>query len=152
MCKDNTIIVSWSWVGVLVGMFFIAAGVIATRAGVTLTWGEIIIIPFVLTFFLNKKRHYSFTESGSTVKWILCKRTILEEDIQQIDVFETKSGTWIVVALKDAQDIVSWAGRKELLIHYLQNRGRCFLIPLQWGERDKALHILRECYPTKIIQ
>ena len=151
MCKGNTIITSWSWVAAWIALIFLTVGILATGAGAQLTWGEIIFIPFVFGLFLNKKHYYFFSDSGFTVKYLFSKTNVTKEKIQQVDAFETKSGTWIVIKLHGAPEIASWAGRKELIGYYLRNRKNCFLIQLRWGERDKAMEILRESFPDKIM-
>lgn len=151
MCKGNTIITSWSRVNAFICIFLIAGGIIATFLGADLTWGEIVIIPFVLSFLLNKKCYFCFTGSGFTVQWLFRKHTVSEEEIKQIDVFGTKSGTWIVVELNGASTISPRISRTEILIYCLRHLCKSFLIPLQWGQRDKALEILRMYYPHKIV-
>lgn len=151
MCKDNTIITSWSEIGAVISGFFLIGGIIASLLGAHLTWGEITIIPFVVTFFLNGKRYYCFADSALTVRSRFRKKTVPVEEIKQIDIFGTKSGTWIVVELNGAPAIAPKASRKEIFSYYLQNRRKSFLIPLQWGERDKALEILRKCCPHKMV-
>lgn len=151
MCKGNTIATSWSWIGAIVSIFIISGGIIVSTFGVHLTWGEIMIIPFVLSFFLNKKHHYCFTDSGFTVHWMICKQIVSAAQIKQVDVFTVKSGTWIVIELNGAPPIPPRVSRTSLLSYYIQNRKESFLLPLQWGERDKALEILRICCSRKIM-
>lgn len=55
MCKDNTITTSWSWAGAVAAAFFVIGGFLATSLGIRLTWGEIILIPFILTFFSEQE-------------------------------------------------------------------------------------------------
>ena len=151
MCKDNTIATSWSGIGAIIGILIIGGGIIATMLGAHLTWGEIIIIPFILTFFLNKKHKYCFTDFGFTRQWMIRKHTVSAEQIKQVDVLATKSGTWIVIELHGAPTIPPKVSRATILSYSVLNRKKSFLLPLQWGERDKALEILRNCYPQKII-
>lgn len=150
MCKDNTITTSWSEIGAIIGFLIIGCGIIVTMVGVRLTWGEVIIIPFILTFFLNKKRVYCFSGSGFTMQWMFHKHTVLAEEIKQVLVHTTKSGTWIVIKLNGAPSVPSKVSRVTLLSYSVRNRKESFLLPLQWGERDKALEILRVCCPQKI--
>lgn len=151
MCKDNTIITSWSGINVFISGFLIIGGIIASSLGADLTWGEITIIPFILSFFLNKKRYYCFADSGFTVQRMVLKHTVSAEKIKQIDVFATKSGTWIVIELNGAPPFPPKVSRATILSYFMQNRKESFLLPLQWGERDKALEILRICCPQNII-
>lgn len=151
MCKDNTIATSWSGIGAIISILIIGGGIIATMLGAHLTWGEIIIIPFILTFFLNKKHRYCFTDFGFTMQWMIRKHTVSAEQIKQVDVLATKSGTWIVIELHGAPTIPPKVSRATILSYSVLNRKKSFLLPLQWGERDKALEILRNCYPQKII-
>ena len=151
MCKDNTIITSWSGINVYISGFLLIGGIIASLLGADLTWGEITIIPFILSFFLNKQRYYCFEDSGFTVQWMVLKHTVSAEKIKQIDVFATKSGTWIVIELNGAPPIPETVSRAAVLSYSVLNRKESFLLPLQWGERDKALKILRSCCPQKII-
>ena len=149
MCKDDSITTSWSWVSVFVFAIFAAGAIIATSLGIHLTWGEIVIIPFILSFFLNKKCYYCFTDSGFTVQWLFFKRTISADKIKQIDFFGTKSGTWIVIELIGAPSIDPRTSRKAIISYCLRHYRKSFLLGLQWGERDKALILLRRCFPNK---
>ena len=146
MCKDNTITASWSWISAFFVGLFVLGGIIATSLGADLTWGEIIIFPFLLTFWLNKKSSYRFEDSVFTVRRMVCNHTISAEEINQIEVMGTKSGTWIVVELIGAPTIACKASRMEIIIYCLRNYRKSFLIPLQWGERDNALEILRKYF------
>lgn len=151
MCKGNTIITSWSWIGPYIAGPFIVAGIIATSFGLKLTWGDIVFVPFILTFFLNKKRHYCFEDSGFTMNWLICKQVIPIERIKRIDVLGTKLGTWIVVELNDAPDYTLSADCADILVYYLRHYRKSYLIPLQWGEHDKAVAMLRKYFPQEII-
>ena len=150
MCKGNTIEISWSWIGAIASILMIGGGIIATMLGAHLTWGEIIILPFLVTFFLNRKHRYRFTDSGFTMQWMIRKRIISAEQIKQIDVLTTKSGTWIIIELHDAPPLPSQASRAALFYYSVRHRKESFLLPLQWGERDQALDIIRVCCPEKI--
>lgn len=150
MCKDNSITSSLSRVGAFVVATFILGGFIASSLGADLTWGEVVIIPFILTFFLNKPCHYCFADSGFSVKWILRKRFISAETIRQIDVFGSKSGTWIVVELYGTPAIALAASRLEILSYCLQHQRKSFLILLKHGECDKALELLQKYFPQKV--
>lgn len=151
MCKENTISTTWSWISAIFSIFILATGIIVSTFVEPLTWGEITIIPFIWSFFLNSKQHYCFTDSGFTFKWIIRKNMVPVERIKQVDVFSTKSGTWIVIELNDAPPIPPKITCATLLFYAIKNRKDSFLLPLQWGERDKALEILRICCPQKII-
>lgn len=151
MCKENTITTSWAWLGAIVGLMIIGCGIIASSLGAQLTWGEIIIVPFVLTFFLNRKCRYCFTNSGFTIQWMICKHTVLAEDIKQVNFVATKSGTWIVVELMDASAFPPEVSRIAVITYFIKNHRKCCLLPLQWGERDNALEIFRICCPQKIV-
>lgn len=153
MCKGNTIITSWSWIGVFISVPIVAIGILAAYLGADLTWGAILIIPFVITFFLNTKHEYSFSETGFALerKRLLSKHTVLTGEIRQIEVFATKTGTWIMIEKTGAPDVPPYANRRKLLLYHLKNRRKSYLIPLEWGERDRALAILRAFYPDKIV-
>ena len=153
MCKGNKIITSWSWIGACISIPIVVAGFLASYFGAELTWGEFVIIPFIVTAILNIRHEYSFSEKNFAIerKRLLSKHIVPAEEIQQIEVFTTKSGTWIVIKKAGAPDILPYADRKDLLLYRLKNRRTSYLIPLQWGERDKALAILREFYSDKIV-
>lgn len=151
MCKDNTIITSWSWLGAIVGIPIIFGGIVATMFGADLTWGEIMITPFILFFFL-KKQCCSFSDSGFTVQWFLFKHTVSADKIKQIDFFETKSGTWIVIELVGAPPVDPMASRSAIISYYLRHLRKCYLLQLQFGERDKAFALLHECFPHKYMR
>lgn len=151
MCKDNTITTSWSWIGAIISIFIISGGIFATMVGTHLTWGEIVIIPFILTFFTNRKHCYCFTDSGFTLQRMIRNHIVPVEQIKQVHVVSTKSGTWIIIELNGAPPIPTKINRATILTYSIHNRKEIFLLPLQWGERDKALEILRICYPQKII-
>lgn len=150
MCEDNSITTSLSRFSVVVVAPFILGGFIASSLGAELSWGEVVIIPFILTFFLNKPHRYCFADSGFTVKWIICKHFIPTETIKQIDVFGTKSGTWIVVELNGTPAIALDASRLEILSYCLQHQRKSFLILLKHGEYDKALELLQKYFPQKV--
>lgn len=150
MCKDNSITSSLSWVSAFVVATFLLGGFIASSLGADLTWGEVVIIPFIMTFFLNKPRCYRFTDSGFTVKRIFREHFISAETIRQIDVFSTKSGTWIVVELFGSPTITLAASRLEILSYCLQHPRKSYLIALKHGECDKALKLLQKYFPQKV--
>ena len=151
MCKENTISITWLWLAAIFILSILVAGIFVSTFIVALTWGEIMIVPFVLSFFLNSKQYYCFNDSGFTFKWLIRRKIVPVEQIKQVDVFSTKSGTWIVIELNEAPPISSPITRKTLLLYAMKNRKHSFLLPLQWGERDKVLKILRVCCPQKII-
>ena len=151
MCKDNTITTSWSWLGVITAAPFLVGGLIAESLGADLTWGQIVIIPFILTYFLNEKWLYCFSDSGFFVRSFHCKHTVSAEEIKQIDVLKTKSGTWIVIELNGAPAITSALGRRDIISYCLRNYRKSYLIQLQWGEREQSLKLLRSCYPDQIV-
>lgn len=151
MCKGNTISTSWSRIADLVLVLFVIGGFIATWLGARPTWGEVMIIPFILGYILSTNWNFSFLDSGFTLKRRFLKQSISAEQIKQIDVFGTKSGTWIVIEINGAPDISPIVSRKAIMTYYLKNYRKSFLIPLQFGERDKALEILRSCYPQKVV-
>lgn len=146
MCKDNTITTSWSWLGAIAAAPFLVGGLIAESLGADLTWGQIVIIPFILTYFLNEKWLYCFSDLGFFVR-----STVSAEEIKQIDVLKTKSGTWIVIELNGAPAITSALGRRDIISYCLRNYRKSYLIQLQRGEREQSLKLLRSCYPQKII-
>ena len=151
MCKDNIIITSFAWISPYIVAIFIACGIVATSLGVSLTWGDIVFIPFILTFFLNKKCRYYFEDSKLTVKWLFLKRVIPVESIKQIEVLGTKLGTWIVVKLNESPDYPLLGDCTQVLVYCLRYYRKSFLIPLQRGECDKAVEILQKCFPQEII-
>lgn len=132
MCKDNTITTSWSWLGVIAAAIFVG-GVIAESLGADLTGGQIAIIPGILVFFLNEKWLYCFSDSGFFVQRFHFKHTVSAEEIKQIDVLKTKSGTWIVIELNGAPAITSALGRRDIISYCLRNYRKSYLIQLQWG-------------------
>ena len=151
MCKDNTIVISWSWIGAIIGLIFLGGGIIATWFGIHLTWGQIVFLPFILTFFANHKHRYTFTDSGFTEEWMIRRRTVSVREIKQVNILSTKSGTWIVIELYEAPPLPRKGDPVAIFSYCLRNRRKSFLLPLRWGEREKALEILRGCYPQKIV-
>ena len=148
MCKGNTIITSWSKLGACIAFPVIIILILVCKDW---TWGEISLIPFIILFILNGKHCFYFTDSGFTTRWEIFKRMIPKEDIQQIDVYATKSGTWILIRLHGTQEITAGASRMELFFYYLRNLRKSFLIPLEWGERDKAVELLCQSFPHKVV-
>lgn len=151
MCKDNTITISWAWIGSIVSLMIIGCGIIASSLGARLTWGEIIIIPFGLTFFANKKCCYCFTDSGFTIQWMFIKHTVLAENIKQVNVVATKSGTWIIIELMGAPSFFPKASRIAAIAYSINNYRKCCFLPLRWGERENALEIFRIYCQQKIV-
>ena len=152
MCKDNTIITSWSWVGPYILGLCVVGGYIATLLGAKLTWGSVMLFPAVLTLFLNKKCHFRFVDSELTVNWLFFKHVIPFESIKCINVLDTRLGTWIVVELNDAPDLTLSPDCTKILIYCLMYYRKSYLIPLQWGERDQALDLLkRNCPLVSVI-
>ena len=139
MCKDNTITTSWSWLGLYAVAPFVIGGLIAESLG------------SVLLFFLNEKWLYCFSDFGFFVQRFHCKHTVSAEEIKQIDVLKTKSGTWIVIELNGAPAITSALGRRDIISYCLRNYRKSYLIQLQWGEREQSLKLLRSCYPDQIV-
>lgn len=151
MCKENTISTTWSSLGAVFIFIALASGIIASNFVEHLTWGEITLVPFILSFFLNSKQDYCFSDSGFTFKWMFRKKKVTVEQIKQADVVSTRSGTWIVIELNGAPPVPIEKTRVTLLLYAIKNQNSSFLLPLQWGERDKALEILRICCSQKIM-
>lgn len=151
MCKDNTITTSWSWLGLYAVAPFVIGGLIAESLGSDLTSGQVMIVPCILLFFLNEKWLYCFSDFGFFVQRFHCKHTVSAEEIKQIDVLKTKSGTWIVIELNGAPAITSALGRRDIIYYCLRNYRKSYLIQLQWGEREQSLKLLRSCYPDQIV-